>query len=323
MKIAKNILELIGNTPLVYLNKVVPKTGAKIAAKIEYMNPAGSVKDRIGLHMVRDAMERGILQPGGTIIEPTSGNTGLGLAMVANIYGFRMIAVMPDKVPTEKIRLLEAYGVRCIVCPTDVEPDDPRSYYETAKRLNMEITNSFLPQQYYNPKNPDAHYQTTGPEIWRDTDGKIDAFVAGCGTGGTISGTAKFLKEKNSNVRVVGVDTVGSVLKGYFETGKVEGYHPYLVDGIGEDFIPGAYSFEFIDEIIQIPDKEAYEVTMRLPREESLFVGSSGGAAVAGAMRVAERMQSDQLVVVLLPDTGTRSLSKLNKEWLRSKGLID
>jgi cystathionine beta-synthase len=323
MKIANNILELIGNTPLVYLNKVKPKSGARIAAKLEFMNPAGSVKDRIGIHMVQDAMKRGILQPGGTIIEPTSGNTGLGLAMVANIYGFRMIAVMPDKVPIEKIRLLEAYGVRCEVCPTDVEPDDPRSYYETAKRLNMEITNSFLPQQYYNPKNPDAHYQTTGPEIWRDTEGKIDAFVAGCGTGGTISGTAKFLKEKNTNVRIVGVDTVGSVLKGYFETGKVEGYHPYLVDGIGEDFIPGAYMFEYIDEIIQIPDKEAYEVTMRLPREESIFVGSSGGAAVAGAMHVAARMQPDQLVVVLLPDTGTRSLSKLNKEWLRSKGLID
>ena len=323
MKIANNILELIGNTPLVYLNKVKPKSGARIAAKLEFMNPAGSVKDRIGLHMVRDAMQRGILQPGGTLIEPTSGNTGLGLAMVANIYGFRMIAVMPDKVPVEKIRLLEAYGVRCEVCPTDVEPDDPRSYYETAKRLNMEITNSFLPQQYYNPKNPDAHYQTTGPEIWLDTEGKIDAFVAGCGTGGTISGTAKFLKEKNTNVRIVGVDTVGSVLKGYFETGKVEGYHPYLVDGIGEDFIPGAYMFEYIDEIIQIPDKEAYEVTMRLPREESIFVGSSGGAAVAGAMQVAARMKPEQLVVVLLPDTGTRSLSKLNKEWLRSKCLID
>jgi cystathionine beta-synthase len=323
MKIANNILELIGNTPLVYLNKVKPKSGARIAAKLEFMNPAGSVKDRIGIHMVRDAMQRGILQPGGTIIEPTSGNTGLGLAIVANIYGFRMIAVMPDKVPIEKIRLLEAYGVRCEVCPTDVEPDDPRSYYETAKRMNMEITNSFLPQQYYNPKNPDAHYQTTGPEIWRDTDGKIDAFVAGCGTGGTISGTAKFLKEQNPSVRIVGIDTVGSVLKGYFETGKIEGYHPYLVDGIGEDFIPGAYMFEYIDEIIQISDKDAYEVTMRLPREESLFVGSSGGAAVAGAMQVAARMQPDQLVIVLLPDTGTRSLSKLNKEWLRSKGLID
>jgi cystathionine beta-synthase len=323
MKIAQNILELIGNTPLVYLNKVVPESGARIAAKMESFNPGGSVKDRIGLHMIRDAMDRGILKEGGTIIEPTSGNTGLGLAMVANIYGFKMIAVMPDKVPVEKVRLLEAYGVRCEVCPTDVEPEDPRSYYETSKRLNREIPNSFLPQQYYNPMNPDAHYKTTGPEIWRDTDGTIDAFVAGCGTGGTISGTAKFLKEKNSKIHVVGIDTVGSVLKGYFETGKVEGYHPYLVDGIGEDFIPGAYMFEYIDEFIQIPDREAYEVTMRLPREESIFVGSSGGAAVAGAMRVAERMRPDQLVVVLLPDTGTRSLSKLNEQWLRSKGLID
>ena len=323
MKIASNLLELIGNTPLVYLNKVVPASGARIAAKLEFFNPCGSVKDRIGLHMVQDAIERGALKPGGTIIEPTSGNTGLGLAMVANILGYKMIAVMPDKVPVEKIRLLEAYGVECVICPTDVSPEDPSSYYETSKRLNREIPNSFLPQQYYNPKNPDAHYQTTGPEIWRDTDGKLDAFVTGCGTGGTITGTAKFLKEQNPAVRVVGIDTVGSVLKGYFETGKIEGYHPYLVDGIGEDFIPGAYNFEYIDEIIQIPDKEAYEITMRLAKEESIFVGSSGGAAVAGAMHVAERMKPEQLVVVILPDTGTRYLSKLNQEWLRSKDLID
>ena len=323
MKIAQNILELIGNTPLVYLNKVVPKFGARIAAKIESFNPGGSVKDRIGLHMVRDAIDRGVLKPGGTIIEPTSGNTGLGLAMVANIYGFQMIAVMPDKVPIEKIQLLQAYGVRCEVCPTNVEPEDPRSYYETAKRLNREIPNSFLPQQYYNPMNPDAHYHSTGPEIWRDTEGKLDAFVTGCGTGGTITGTAKYLKEKNPNVRIVGVDTVGSVLTGYFHTGKIEGAHSYLIDGIGEDFIPGVYNFQYIDEMIQISDKEAYEITMRLPREESIFVGSSGGAAVAGALRVAEKMGTDQLVVVLLPDTGTRSLSKLNQKWLHSKGLID
>ena len=323
MKIASNLLELIGNTPLVYLNKVIPPKGAKIAAKLEFFNPCGSVKDRIGIHMIRDAVEKGLLKPGGTIIEPTSGNTGLGLAMAANILGFKMIAVMPDKVPVEKIRLLEAYGVRCEICPTDVDPEDPRSYYETSKRLNREIPNSFLPQQYYNPMNPDAHYQTTGPEIWRDTDGKVDAFVTGCGTGGTVTGTAKYLKEKNKNIRVVGIDTVGSIIKGYFETGKIEGYHPYLVDGIGEDFIPGVYNFEHIDEVIQIPDKEAYEVTMRLAKEEAIFVGSSGGAAVAGAVRVAERMKPDQLVVVLLPDTGTRYLSKLNDQWLRSKGLID
>lgn len=323
MKIAANLLELIGNTPLVYLNKVIPKSGARIAAKLEFYNPCGSVKDRIGIHMIRDAVERGVLQPGGTIIEPTSGNTGLGLAMAANILGYKMIAVMPDKVPVEKIRLLEAYNVQCVVCPTEVAPEDPRSYYETSKRLNREIPNSFLPQQYYNPMNPDAHYRTTGPEIWRDTDGKLDAFVAGCGTGGTISGTAKYLKEKNSAVRVIGVDTIGSVLKGYFETGKVEGAHSYLIDGIGEDFIPGAYMFEYIDEIIQISDKEAYDVTMRLAKEESIFVGSSGGAAVAGAIHVAEKMKPDQLVVVILPDTGTRYLSKLNDEWLRSKGLID
>ena len=323
MKIARNLLELIGNTPLVYLNKVVPRSGAKIAAKLEFFNPCGSVKDRIGIHMIRDAVERGALKPGGTIIEPTSGNTGLGLAMAANILGYKMIAVMPDKVPTEKIRLLEAYNVECVICPTNVSPEDPTSYYETSKRLNREIPNSFLPQQYYNPMNPDAHYRSTGPEIWNDTDGKLDAFVTGCGTGGTISGTGKYLKEKNKNIRVVGIDTVGSVLKGYFETGKVEGAHSYLIDGIGEDFIPGAYLFEYIDEMIQIPDKEAYDITMRLAKEEAIFVGSSGGAAVAGAIQVAERMTAEQLVVVLLPDTGTRYLSKLNDDWLRSKGLID
>src|SRR5262249_29448822 len=226
MKIAANILELIGNTPLVYLNRVVPEKGARIAAKLESFNPGGSVKDRIGLGMIEDAIQRGVLKTGGTIIEPTSGNTGLGLALVANIKGFKMIAVMPDKVPKEKIQLLEAVGTKCVVCPTDVDPEDPQSYYETAKRLNRETPNSFLPQQYYNPWNPESHYRTTGPEIWRDTDGKIDVYVAGVGTGGTISGTAKYLKEKNPKVKVVGVDTVGSVIKGYFETKKIEGYHP-------------------------------------------------------------------------------------------------
>jgi cystathionine beta-synthase len=322
MKIAKNILELTGNTPLIYLNKVVPEKSARIAAKLEYFNPGGSVKDRIGIFMVQDAIDRGVLKPGGTIIEPTSGNTGLGLALVGIIHGFKMVAVMPDKVPVEKIRLLEAYGVQCVVCPTDVEPQDPRSYYETAKRLNRETPNSFLPQQYYNEKNSEAHYCTTGPEIWRDTDGKLSAFVCGCGTGGTITGTGKFLKEKNSKVQVIGVDTVGSVLTGYFKTKRVEGYHPYLIDGIGEDFIPGVYRFEYIDDMIQISDKAAYDITMRLAREEGIFVGSSGGAAAAGAIEVAKRMSPDDLVVVLLPDTGTRYLSKLNNDWLRSKGLI-
>jgi cystathionine beta-synthase len=217
---------------------------------------------------------------------------------------------------------LEAYGATCVICPTDVDPQDPQSYYETAKRLNREIPNSFLPQQYYNEKNPDAHYKTTGPEIWTDTDGKITTFVCGVGTGGTISGTGKYLKEKNPKVRVVGVDTEGSVIKGYYETGKIEGYQPYLIDGIGEDFIPGNIQFEYIDEIITISDKYGYDITMRLAREEGIFTGSSGGAAVAGAIEVAKKMSPEELVVVLLPDTGTRYLSKLNQDWLRSKGLI-
>jgi len=322
MKIAANVLELIGNTPLVYLNRVVAPGGARIAAKIESNNPGGSVKDRIGIHMIRDAMDRGVLKPGGTIIEPTSGNTGVGLAIAANLLGLKMIAVMPDKVPVEKIRLLEAYGAKCVICPTDVDPKDPSSYYETSKRLNQETPNSFLPQQYYNPKNSEAHYLTTGPEIWKDTDGKLSAFVCGCGTGGTITGTGRYLKEKNPNLRVVGVDTVGSIIKGYFETGKMEGAHSYLIDGIGEDFIPGVYDFKYIDEVIQISDKYAYDTTMRLPKEEGIFVGSSGGAAVAGAIEVAKRMKPEEFIVVLLPDTGGRYLSKLNSDWLRSKGLI-
>jgi cystathionine beta-synthase len=322
MKIAKNILELVGNTPLVYLNKVNSPKGAKIAAKLESFNPGGSVKDRIGLWMVKDALDRGVLKPGGTIIEPTSGNTGVGLALVAIMNGCKMIAVMPDKVPVEKIQLLEAYGAECVICPTDVDPEDPRSYYETSKRLNREIENSFLPQQYYNEKNMDAHYHTTGPEIWRDTDGKITVFATGVGTGGTISGTSKYLKEQNPKVRTVGIDTVGSVIKGFFETGKIEGYHSYLIDGIGEDFIPGNIKFEYIDEVIQIPDKVAYQITMKLAREEGLFTGSSGGAAVAGAIEVANRLTPNELVVVILPDTGTRYLSKLNDKWLREKGLI-
>jgi cystathionine beta-synthase len=322
MKIAKNILELVGNTPLVYLDHLAPSKGAQIAAKLESFNPGGSVKDRIGVHMIQEAIREGVLKPGGTIIEPTSGNTGMGLALTANILGFKMIAVMPDKVPMEKVQLLEAMGAKCELCPADVHPADPKSYYETAKRLNREIPNSFLPQQYYNPKNPEAHYLTTGPEIWRDTDGKLTAFVCGVGTGGTISGTGKYLKEQNHKTKVIGVDTEGSVIKGYFETGKIEGYHPYLIDGIGEDFIPGNIQFEFIDEIISISDKYAYDITMSLAKTESIFTGSSGGAAVAGALEVAKKMTPQDLIVVLLPDTGTRYLSKLNDKWLRSKGLI-
>lgn len=321
MKIASDILGLIGNTPLVYLNKV-STGGAKIAAKLEYFNPGGSVKDRIGIFMIKDAIDRGVLKPGGTVIEPTSGNTGVGLALAAIHYGCKLIAVMPDKVPVEKIQLLEAYGAQCVICPTNVDPQDPRSYYETSKRLNREIENSFLPQQYYNEQNLLAHYETTGPEIWRDTDGKVNAYVAGVGTGGTISGTSKYLEEQNPAIRTIGVDTVGSVIKGYFETGKIGESHQYLIDGIGEDFIPGNIKFEYIDEVITIPDKEAYVITMKLAREEGIFTGSSGGAAVAGAAKVAERMKPEDLVVVILPDSGTRYMSKLNDKWLREKGMM-
>ncbi len=325
MKIASNILELMGNTPLVRLNKVVHTGGAPVVAKMEMYNPGFSVKDRIGLPLIRAGEAEGLLKPGGTIVEPTSGNTGLGLAMAASLLGYRMVCTLPDKVPMEKQNLLRAFGAELIVCPTSVEADDPRSYYKQAERMRDE-EGAYLPYQYYNQANPTAHVTTTGPEIWRDTDGKLTHFVAGIGTGGTISGTGKALHEaaraEGRDVKVVGIDTVGSIYEHYFHHREFPAdIHQYLIDGIGEDFMPKTVWWDQIDDVQTISDDDAYLMQARLAREESIFTGSSGGAAVAGAVEVAKDLSPDDLVVTLLPDSGERYLSKFNLEWLSSNGL--
>lgn len=324
MQIYENILETLGNTPLVKLSRFHPGP-ATLAGKVEYFNPGGSVKDRVGIAMIEAGEKAGLLKPGGTIVEPTSGNTGMGLAMAANLKGYRLTCTAPDKIPKEKIALLEAMGATVITCPTHVEADDPRSYYKVAERLRDE-EGAYLPYQYYNQANPEAHYRTTGPEVWRQTDGKVTHWVVGFGTGGTISGTAKYLKEQNPDIRCVGVDTVGSVFA-YFhrhrEMPPAEKIHQYLIDGIGEDFMPATVWWDYIDEVITIDDKTAYQATLELARKESIFTGSSGGAAAAGARQVARTLGKDALVVTLFPDSGERYLSKLNKEWMREKGLLD
>jgi cystathionine beta-synthase len=324
MQIYDDILATLGDTPLVRLRRFHPQ-GAILAAKVEYFNPGGSVKDRIGIAMIEAGERAGLLRPGGTIVEPTSGNTGVGLAMAANLRGFKLICTAPDKIPKEKVALLEALGATVVTCPTEVPAGDPRSYYKVAERLRDE-EGAYLPYQYYNQANPEAHYQTTGPEIWRQTDGRVTHWVAGVGTGGTISGAGKFLKERNPAVRVVGIDTVGSVYVYYKEHGELppaDQIHQYLIDGIGEDFMPACVWWDYIDEVIAVDDKSAYRAVMELARKESIFIGSSGGAAAAGARRVAASLPADALVVTLFPDSGERYLSKLNKAWLREHGLLD
>jgi len=324
MEIYENILETLGNTPLIKLGRF--HTGpAMLAAKVESFNPGSSVKDRIGIAMIEAGEKAGLLKPGGTIVEPTSGNTGVGLALVANLRGYRLICTCADKIPKEKIALLEAMGATVLPCPTNVEASDPRSYYKVAERIRDE-EGAFLPYQYYNQANSEAHYRSTGPEIWRQTDGKVTHWVTGVGTGGTISGTAKFLKEQNPEIRVVGVDTVGSVYAYYIKHRELppqEQIHQYLIDGIGEDFLPSTVWWDYIDEIVTIDDKTAYRATMELAKKESIFTGSSGGAAVAGARQVAQSLGEGALVVTLLPDSGERYLSKLNKAWMQEKGLLD
>jgi cystathionine beta-synthase len=324
MEIYENILETLGNTPLVKIGRIFSGP-ATLAAKVESFNPGASVKDRIGPALIEAGEKSGQLKPGGTIVEPTSGNTGVGLAMAANLKGYKLICVAPDKIPKEKIALLEAMGATVVRCPTNVSADDPRSYYKVSERIRDE-QGAYLPYQYYNQANPEAHYRSTGPEIWRQTDGKVTHWVVGVGTGGTISGTAKYLKEQNPNVKVIGVDTVGSIYKYYFEHREMppeDQIHQYLIDGIGEDFLPTCVWWDYIDGIVTIDDKTAYRTTMDLARKESIFTGSSGGAAVAGAIEVAQGLGADGLVVTLLPDSGERYLSKLNKEWLLEKGLIE
>lgn len=324
MRYFENILQTIGNTPLVKLPKIMDGVRGLVLAKLEMMNPGGSVKDRIGEKMIAEAEANGTLKPGGTIIEPTSGNTGLGLAMVAAIKGYRAVFTIPDKMSREKLDLLKAFGARVVVTPTAVPPDHPDSYYRVAERIHRDTPNSILPNQYANQANPRAHYETTGPEIWRDTDGKVTHFVCGMGTGGTISGVGKFLKENDPKIRIIGVDPLGSILKDYFYKKDSMKPHTYKIEGIGEDFIPKSTWFEYIDDIEKVGDKEAYLMTRRLAREEGILAGSSSGAALVAARRIAETLGPDSLLVVLLPDTGERYLSKgHNEEWLKEQGYLE
>jgi cystathionine beta-synthase len=317
MRIAQHISELIGNTPLVKLNSVVPGGAGTVAAKVEYLNPGGSSKDRIAIKMIDAAEASGELKAGGTIVEPTSGNTGVGLALVAQQRGYKCIFVCPDKVSEDKQNVLRAYGAEVVVCPTAVAPDDPGSYYSVSNRLVEEIDGAWKPDQYSNPQGPESHYETTGPEIWADTDGKVTHFVAGVGTGGTITGAGRYLKEvSGGKVRVIGADPEGSVYSG--GTGR-----PYLVEGVGEDFWPSAYDPTVPDEIIAVSDADSFDMTRRLAREEALLVGGSCGMATVAAIEVAKKAGPDALVVVLLPDGGRGYLSKIfNDPWMSSYGFL-
>jgi len=326
MDYANNILETIGNTPMVKINTLVSELPCLVLAKYETFNPGNSVKDRMALQMVEDAEAAGILKPGGTIIEGTSGNTGMGLALAAVVKGYQMICVISDKQSKEKIDILKAMGSKVYVCPTDVAPDDPRSYYSTAKRLSTEIPNSWYVNQYDNPGNTKAHYLTTGPEIWKQTDGKVTHFVVGVGTGGTISGVGKYLKEQNPNVKVWGVDTYGSVFKKYHETGIFDQneIYPYITEGIGEDILPKNVDFDIIDGFTKVTDKDAAIYTRRLAREEGMFLGNSAGAAIKGVLQLKEHFSKDDVVVVLFHDHGSRYVGKMfNDDWMREKGFIE
>src|SRR5690349_3070886 len=320
----KNILEAIGHTPLIRINRLARDCKAEVYVKADYLNPGGSVKDRIGITMIDEAERKDLLKPGGTIIEGTSGNTGMGLALVAAVRGYKMVFTITDKQSKEKIDLLKGFGAEVIVCPTAVEPDDPRSYYSVAKKLAREIPNSFYPNQYENPMNPDAHYHTTGPELWEDTEGKITHFICAMGTGGTISGAGRFLKEKNPALKVVGVDPIGSLYYEFVKTGKVGKAMPYVVEGIGEDIFPATMHFDVLDDIVQVTDEECFVWSRRLAKQEGIFTGGSGGGCVSAALRVARELKKSDCVVAFLPDTGMRYLSKIyNDAWMREHGYVE
>ncbi len=321
---AGNVLDAVGNTPIVKLNRVVGDLKADIYVKLEYLNPAGSMKDRIAINIVNAAEKEGRLKPGGTIVEATSGNTGAGLAMVAAVRGYKGIFVMPDKMSQEKIAALRAWGAKVVVCPTAVEPQDPRSYYSVSKRLSEETPNAILANQYHNQANPEAHYLSTGPEIWKQTNGEVDAFVSGMGTGGTLSGTGKYLKEKKPGLQIVGVDPVGSLYYDFVKNGQVTKAFSYKVEGIGEDFFPTTMNLKILDDVVRVDDRECFHVTRDLVRLEGLYVGGSAGAAVAGAIKYAQQRDRKENILVLLPDGAGKYLSKIfNDDWMRENGFLN
>lgn len=323
-KFHKKITDIIGDTPIIKLNKVAEDVESEIYVKLEYMNPGGSIKDRIGCYILEQAVKRGDLKPGGTIIEGTSGNTGVGLAMWAAVNGYRCIFVLADKQSMEKINNLKAFGAKVVICPTNVEPDDPRSYYSVSARLAKSIPNSYYVNQYDNEDNGATHFNTTGPEILRQTEGKFDVFMAGVGTGGTISGTGSFLKSKMPDVKVVGVDIEGSILAHYHKTGEMTEARPYVLEGLGEDMIPGNVKFKVIDDFVVVEDKESFLMTRSLLIKEGIYAGGSSGAAVVGALKYARTLKEPKKILVILPDSGNRYQSKIyNDEWMRVHGYAD
>jgi cystathionine beta-synthase len=319
-----NILEAIGHTPLIRLNRIARGCKGEVYAKCDYLNPGGSVKDRIGFAMIDEAERQGLLKPGGTIVEPTSGNTGMGLALVAVIRGYKCIFTMADKQSKEKRDLLKALGAEVIVCPTAVEHNDPRSYTAVATKLAQDIPNAYQPNQYENIKNPEIHFRTTGPEIWEDSEGRVTYFVCAIGTGGTISGVGRYLKSKNPQVKIIGADPVGSVLTEFFHTGKLIEGEPYKVEGIGQDYVPSTLDFSVVDDVIQVSDKDSFLWTRRLARSEAIFAGGSVGTAVGAAMEIAPTLGERDFMVILVPDAGARYLSKVyNNEWMKENRYLE
>ncbi len=324
MAMIENILKAIGKTPLVRLNKMAPEGGAEIWAKVEFLNPGGSVKERMALYIIEKAEREGVLKPGGTIVENSSGNTGVGIAMVAALKGYKVIITISDKMSSEKVNLLKAFGAKVVICPANVPANSPLSYYKQAERIVKETPGAFYLNQYHNPTNIEAHYKWTGPEIWEETGGKFDAFVAGIGTGGTLSGIGKFIKEKNPNIKVIAVDPIGSVFYQYFKTGKLPEPQAYKVEGIGEDMLVKAMDFSVVDEVVQVTDKECFLTARQLATEEGLFAGGSSGGAVFVALKVAAELGPGKRVITLLPDSGARYLSKVfSDEWMRDNAFLE